>query len=238
MKLDVLAIAAHPDDVEIAASGTVLKCIAEGKKVGILDLTRGELGTRGSVELRKKEAEKSSQILGISYRKNLGLPDGFFVHDQASILKVIEQIRDTQPEIVLAPTINDRHPDHGRAAKLVVDACFYSGLIKIETQYQQKEQIAYRPKALYHYIQDYFLDPDFVIDITPYFEKKMESILAFDSQFYNPNSEEPVTPISTPEFLEGIKARSLQMGRLIQVKYGEGFKAARTPGVKDLFDLF
>lgn len=238
MKLDILAFAAHPDDVEIACSGTVAKYIAEGKKVGIVDLTAGELGSRGSAELRKIEAEKSTKILGISYRANLGLADGFFEHNQESILKIIEQIRHTQPEIIFAPTINDRHPDHGRAAKLVADASFYSGLRKIESKFNNTIQSAYRPKALYHYIQDYFLDPDFVIDITPYFDKKMESILAFDSQFYNPKSTEPVTPISTPEFLEGIKARSLQMGRLIQVKYGEGFKAARTPGVKNIFDLF
>lgn len=238
MKLDILAFAAHPDDVEIACSGTVAKYIAEGKKVGIVDLTAGELGSRGSAELRKIEAEKSTKILGISYRANLGLADGFFEHNQESILKIIEQIRHTQPEIIFAPTISDRHPDHGRAAKLVADASFYSGLRKIESKFNNTIQSAYRPKALYHYIQDYFLDPDFVIDITPYFDKKMESILAFDSQFYNPKSTEPVTPISTPEFLEGIKARSLQMGRLIHVKYGEGFKAARTPGVKNIFDLF
>jgi len=237
MKLDILAFSAHPDDIELAASGTVLAHIAQGKKVGIIDLTQGELGTRGSAEIRLKEVEVSNKILGIHVRENLKFRDGFFVKDETHLLKVIEMIRKYQPEIVLANAVSDRHIDHGRAADLIEDACFLSGLIKIETSNDRKKQKAWRPKSVYHYIQDNYISPDFIIDITPFFEKKMESIKAFSSQFYDPNSKEPMTPISSKDFLDFLEARSRQFGRAIGVTYGEGFTVKRPIGVKDMTTL-
>lgn len=233
MKLDILAFGAHPDDVEISASGTILKHIDLGYKCGIVDLTQGELGTRGSAELRLQEAEKSKGILGLEIRENLGFADGFFQNDKKRQLEIVKIIRKYQPEIVLANSVYDRHPDHGKGAKLVADACFLSGLIKIETG-----QDAWRPKAVYHYIQDEYIQPDLTIDITPYFDKKIESILAFSSQFYNPESEEPETPISSKAFLEFLKGRAAVVGRPIGVELAEGFTAARNVGVNDLFDVF
>ncbi|MFT5019782.1 MAG: bacillithiol biosynthesis deacetylase BshB1, partial [Polaribacter sp.] len=207
MKLDILAFGAHPDDVEISCAGTILKHIELGYKCGIVDLTRGELGTRGSGELRLIEAEKAQQILGIDARENLGFADGFFQNDREHQLPIIEVIRKYRPEIVLANSVHDRHPDHGKGAKLVADACFLSGLIRIETG-----QEAWRPKVVYHYIQDEFIHPDLTVDITPYFNKKIESILAYSSQFYDPESAEPDTPISGKEFLNFLKARAQVMG--------------------------
>ncbi len=232
MKLDILAFGAHPDDVEISCSGTILKHIALGKTVGVIDLTRGELGTRGNAELRLKEAERSKQILGLSFRENLGFADGFFKVDEQHQLPIVEMIRKYKPEIVLANSIRDRHPDHGRAAQLVAESCFLAGLKKVETG-----QEAWRPKALYHYIQDEFIQPDLTIDITPHFDKKIESILAFSSQFYNPESDEPETPISGKGFLDFLRGRAAVFGRPIGVELAEGFTAARNVGVKDLFDL-
>ena len=237
MKLDILAFGAHPDDVEISASGTLIRHIRMGKKAGICDLTRGELGTRGSADLRDEEAKRSSAILGLSARVNLALRDGFFQVDESSILKCVEQIRKFRPEIVLCNATEDRHPDHGRASDLVSKACFYAGLPKIKTSLEGKEQEAWRVRSVYHYIQDRYIKPDIVVDITPFFEEKMNSILAFSSQFYSSDSNEPATPISSPEFLEYLKARAVSMGRSIQVLYAEGFTVERTPGVNSLFDL-
>lgn len=232
MKLDILAFGAHPDDVEISASGTILKHVEQGYKCGIIDLTQGELGTRGNAELRLQEAERAKEILGLEARENLGFADGFFQNDKAHQLPIVKMIRKYQPEIVLANSITDRHPDHGKAAKLVADACFLSGLIKIETNEE-----AWRPKAVYHYIQDEYIHPDFSVDITDFWDKKLESIQAYTSQFYNPASDMPETPISGKDFLEFLRGRAMVVGRPIGAKYAEGFTAARNVGVNNLFDL-
>jgi len=237
MKLDILAIGVHPDDVELSAAGTLLKHIALGKKVGILDLTKGELGTRGNAELRTQEAHKASQILGVSVRERLNLADGFFENNELNQKQIIHIIRKYQPEIVLCNAISDRHPDHGRAAKLTADACFYSGLVKVETLENTHIQLPWRPKAVYHYIQDNYIEPDFIIDITPYMDKKMESIMAYSSQFYDVNSKELETPISSQNFIDYIKAKSCFFGRSINCDFAEGFTASRTLGVDNLFDL-
>jgi bacillithiol biosynthesis deacetylase BshB1 len=234
MKADILVFGAHPDDIELAASGTVAAHIALGKKVVLVDLTSGELGTRGNAELRKKEAAAAAKVLGIEHRTILDLADGFFENNETSLKKIIEQVRLYQPEIVLANARSDRHPDHGRGGDLVSRACFLSGLVKIETQHQGQPQQAWRPKAVYRYIQDHFIQPDIVVDITDYAELKMQSIQCYASQFYTPGSTEPVTPISTPEFLDAVKGRMVQMGRYIGVRYGEGFTFERPAGVKDL----
>ena len=239
MKLDILAIGVHPDDVELSCSGTLLKAIDQGKKVGLLDLTRGELGTRGNAEIRKQEAEAAAKMMGALVRENTKMADGFFKYSQKNILKIVRVIRKYQPEIILANALEDRHPDHGRASKLTSDACFVAGLAKVETvDNEGNVQKRWRPKAVYHYIQDYHLKPDFVIDITPYIEKKMELIMAFKSQFYDPNSKELDSPISSVNFMESIKAKNRVFGRPIGVDFGEGFNVERTIGVKDLFDLF
>ena len=232
MKLDILAFGAHPDDVEISASGTILKHIDLGYECGIVDLTQGELGTRGSGELRLVEAERAKNILGISARENLGFADGFFLNDREHQLLIIKMIRKYRPEIVLANSVHDRHPDHGKAAQLVADACFLAGLIKIETGQQ-----AWRPKAVYHYIQDEFIQPDLTVDVTPYFDKKIEAILAYSSQFYNPESDEPDTPISGKDFLEFLKGRAQVMGRPISVRFAEGFTTKRNIGIDSFFNL-
>ncbi len=237
MKVDILAIGVHPDDVELSCSGTIAKHIALGKKVGILDLTLGELGTRGSAELRTKEATEASKILGVSFRTQLNMKDGFFENNEAHQKQIIEIIRKHQPEIILCNAINDRHPDHGRAAKLTSDACFYSGLIKIETTVDGKKQDAWRPKAVYHYIQDQYIHPDFVIDVTDFMEIKHKAIMAFSSQFYDPKSGEPETPISSKAFLESLDAKMSLWGRAMGVPYAEGFTVDRYPGVNNLFDL-
>ena len=232
LKLDILAFAAHPDDVELACSGTVIKHIQQGKKVGVIDLTRGELGTRGDVPTRMKEAEVSSQIMKIAVRENLDLPDGFLAENEDSLKKIIVAIRKYQPEIVLCNAKYDRHPDHGLAGQIVSRACFLSGLIKIETG-----QPAWRPKMVYHYIQDRFIQPDLIIDITDQFEERMKTVLAFKSQFFNADSNEPLTPIATKEFLDNLKGRLFQFGRLINTTYGEGFTTERPVGTDDLFTL-
>lgn len=236
--IDILAFGVHPDDVELSASGTLLRHISAGKSVGIIDLTEGELGTRGTVETRYEEAKKASEILGIAVRENLQMADGFFEINQVNLLKVIEKIRQYRPTVVLANAINDRHPDHGRAGKLVAEACFLAGLRKIETTCDGKRQDAFRPRAVYHYIQDYYLQPDLIVDVTPFVDKKFESILAYSTQFFNPNSDEPETPISGKEFLEFIRGRMLQNGRIIGVTYAEGFTVARPVGVEDLTNLW
>jgi bacillithiol biosynthesis deacetylase BshB1 len=237
LKLDILAFAAHPDDVELSCAGTLLRHIQAGKKVGVVDLTQGELGSRGSVALRKEEAAKASAILGIHYRHNLGMRDGFFTIDEAHQRLIIEQIRLCRPEIVLANAVSDRHIDHGRAATLVAEACFLSGLRQIKTDWEGVAQEAWRPRAVYHYIQDRYLKPDLVVDITEQFATKLEAIKAFGSQFYDPNSAEPMTPISRPDFLDFIEARAREMGRLVPVTYGEGFTVERAPGITDFMQL-
>jgi bacillithiol biosynthesis deacetylase BshB1 len=237
MKLDILAFGAHPDDVELGCSGTIAKEISLGKKVGIIDLTRGELGTRGSVEIRNSEASKASEILGISVRENLDMRDGFFVNDEAHQMKIIQMIRKYQPEIVLCNAIRDRHIDHSKGSKLVSDACFLSGLRKIETHFEDKNQEVWRPKVVYHYLQWENIEPDFVVDITGFIEIKTASIMAYGSQFYSENSNEPITPIATKNFLESIHYRSQDFGRLVGVEYAEGFTVERYLAVNSLSDL-
>ncbi len=223
MKLDILAFGAHPDDVELSCSGTILKNIGLGKTVGIIDLTRGELGTRGSAAIREKEAKTSAQILGVSFRENLKMADGFFQNDKKHQLKVIQKIRQYKPDVVLATALEDRHPDHGRAAKLVADACFLSGLVKIATKSGGKKQDPWRPKAVYHYIQYRKLKADFAVDISAFMNTKMEAIKAFSSQFYDPRSKEPSTLISDPSFLDYIRSREREYGKLTGTEYAEGY---------------
>lgn len=238
MKLDILAIGVHPDDVELGCSGTLLKHIENGKKVGLLDLTRGELGTRGSAALRVKEAEAARKKMGAVVRENLKMKDGFFQHTQENMLKIAKVIRKYQPEIVLANAIVDRHPDHGRAAKLTSDACFIAGLVKVKTYDKKKLQERWRPKAIYHYIQDYTLEPDFVIDVTDYIDKKIDLVMCFESQFFNPKSKELESPISSKSFLDSVRAKSSIYGRVVGVDFAEGFQLPRPIGVHDLFDIF
>ena len=237
IKLDILVMAAHPDDAELSCSGTILSYIAQGKKVGIVDFTRGEMGTRGTPEIRLQESNDATKILGLHARENLGLADGFFQNDQVSQLILMEVIRRYRPEIVLANALEDRHPDHGKGAKLAIDACFLSGLRMIHTidSHSKSEQSAWRPKHVYHYIQDRYLEPDFVIDITEHWETKEQSIRAFKSQFFDPTSKEPNSYISSPDFLSFIQARAQEMGHKIGVKYGEGFQSQKTMQVKNLF---
>lgn len=237
MKLDILAFGAHPDDVELGCSGTIAKEVSLGKKVGIIDLTRGELGTRGSVEIRNSESAKASEILGVSVRENLDMRDGFFINDETHQLKIIQMLRKYRPEIVLCNAITDRHIDHGKGNKLVSDACFLSGLVKIETELNGEKQQAWRPKVVYHYIQWQNIEPDFVVDISGFLDKKMESVLAYGSQFYDPNSKEPVTPITSKTFLDSVKYRAEDLGRLVGVEYAEGFTAERYLAVNSLGDL-
>lgn len=235
MKLDILAFGVHPDDVELGCSGTLLAAVAEGKKVGIVDLTRGELGTRGTAETRKAEAARAAEILGVHARENLGMADGFFQNDEIHLRKVITAIRKYKPEIVLANAVEDRHPDHGRSAKLVADAAFLCGLRKIETVDENGgQQEAWKPSYVFHYIQDRFITPSFVVDITPYFEKKMESVLAYTTQFHNPeaSNDEPQTYISSNQFLETVKARALMLGKRIGVSYAEGYLTEKMIGIK------
>ncbi len=238
MKVDILAIGVHPDDVELGCSGTILKHIDLGYKVGILDLTEGELGTRGNAKLRLEEAQDAAKILGVVQRKNIGLADGFFENNRESKLKIVQGIRYFQPDIILANAIDDRHPDHGRAAKLVYDACFLSGLIKVETESDSGgSQPAWRTRILYNYIQDRDLAADLVVDITGFIDQRMESILAFRSQFFDPNSREKGSPISGKDFLEFLDAKARTYGRQIGVEFGEGFTLARPVGTQDLLKL-
>ncbi len=237
MKIDILAIAAHPDDVELSCAGTLLTHAALGKSIGVVDLTRGELGTRGTPQLRQQEADSASAILKLQVRENLGLPDGFFENRKEYQLAVIAAIRRYQPDIILTNAIRDRHSDHGRAAELVRESCFLSGLVKIETLDKGIAQQAWRPKAVYHFIQDYYIEPDLVVDISAHWETKVAAIKAFKSQFFDADSTEPITHISKPEFLDFIKARALEFGHRIGTTYGEGFTINRTLGVKNLFDV-
>lgn len=237
MKLDILAIGVHPDDIELGCTGTLLKHIDLGYKVGLCDLTTGQLGTRGTPELRLQEAEQSRKIMGALIRENLGMQDGWFSIDRDHILSIVKVIRKYQPHIVLANAITDRHPDHGRAAKLTEEACFYSGLKAINIDDDGKTLPPWRPKTVYHYVQDRYIKPDFVVDITPYMERKMECVMAFSSQFFNPKSNNPETPISSKSFIESVKGKQRVFGRDINVDYAEGFTVNRNIGVKDLFDL-
>jgi bacillithiol biosynthesis deacetylase BshB1 len=238
LKLDILVLAVHPDDAELGCGGTILKHIALGHKVGIVDLTRGELGTRGSAEIRAQEAVAAAKVLGLSVRENLGLADGFFKNDQEHQLKVIAAIRKYQPEIIITNAYHDRHPDHGRANELVEASAFLSGLRKIETELDGKLQQEWRPKLVMHFIQDNYIKPDILIDVTDYWDKKIESIQAYGSQFYNPDwQEEHQTYISSAEFYPIVESRAREFGKAIQVKFAEGFTSRRLLGVDNLFSL-
>lgn len=237
MKLDILVLAVHPDDAELGCSGTILKHIALGKKVGIIDLTRGELGTRGSAEIRDKEAADSARIMGLHARENLRFRDGFFENNEAHQLEVVKMIRKYQPEIVLSNALHDRHPDHGRAGELANDACFLSGLSKISTQLDGKTQEAWRPRLVLQYIQDRYIQPDIIIDITPYFDTKIAAIKAFKTQFFNPDLDEPDTYISSPEFFESVIGRAREFGKSVGATYGEGFTSRKLLGTDNLFNL-
>jgi bacillithiol biosynthesis deacetylase BshB1 len=238
LKLDILVLSVHPDDAELGCGGTILKHIALGKKVGIVDLTQGELGTRGSAEIRAKEAQAAGKILGLAVRENLAIPDGFFENTKQYQLKVIEAIRKYQPEIIITNAYHDRHPDHGRACNLVTDSVFLSGLRKIETYADSKLQEPWRAELLLHFIQDVYIKPDIVVDITNYWDKKIESVNAYGSQFYNPEwEEEPQTYISSPDFIAVVEARAREFGKTIHVKFAEGFTSRRILGVDNLFNL-
>jgi bacillithiol biosynthesis deacetylase BshB1 len=234
MKLHILAIAAHPDDIELSCAGTLIKHANKGQAVGILDLTQGELGTRGTPELRLQEAQDAAKVMGVVVRENLGMADGFFQNDKEHQLKLVEYIRKYRPEIVIANALADRHPDHGKGGRLIADACFLAGLRKVETQHEGKAQEAWRPKRVYHIIQDRFYEPSFIVDISDQFGKKMEAIKAYKSQFNDPNSNEPLTYISQGDFLKHIEGRSALLGKRIGATYGEGFISENVPGLPDL----
>ncbi|WP_293295345.1 bacillithiol biosynthesis deacetylase BshB1 [Allomuricauda sp.] len=239
MKLDILVFGAHPDDAELGAGATIAKEISKGKKVGIVDLTRGELGTRGSAEIRDQEAARAAKILGVAVRENMEFADGFFVNDKEHKLELIKIIRKYRPEIVLCNAVDDRHIDHARGSKLVSDACFLSGLMKIDTKMDgdDERQEAWRPKLVYHYIQWKNLEPDFVVDVSGFIDKKTEAIMAYSSQFYDPNSDEPETPISSKNFTDSVNYRARDLGRIIGVEHAEGFTVERFVGVDSLCDL-
>jgi len=230
-KLDILAFGVHPDDIELGCSGTILACVAEGKKAGIIDLTKGELGTRGSAEIRKEEAANAAKVLKVTIRENLEMADGFFQNDESHQRKVIEVIRKYRPEIILCNSIEDRHPDHGRSAELVEDAAFLSGLRKIETFIQVEKQQEWRPKYVFHYIQDRFLQPGFVFDISNFMDEKLKAVMCYKTQFFNPHLNEPETYISSPEFFETVKARAMMLGKRIGVKYAEGYITRKMVGI-------
>ena len=235
--VDILAIGVHPDDIELNCSGTLLHQMAQGSTVAIVDMTKGELGTRGNAVLRLKEAKKAAQILGVKYRENLGMADGWFRNTKENQLKVIQMIRKYRPKVLICNAIKDRHPDHGRASELVSEAAFYAGLSKISTKDKGKVQLPWRPLATYHAIQDRYIKPDFLVDITPYHSQKMESILTYGSQFYQAGQKGPETPISGKSFLLAIDARMRDFGRILQVDFAEGFTVERSIGVKNLLDL-
>ncbi|RZK72737.1 MAG: bacillithiol biosynthesis deacetylase BshB1 [Pedobacter sp.] len=237
MKLDILVLAVHPDDAELGCSGTIVKHIALGKKVGIVDFTRGELGTRGTAETRDIEAADSAKILGLHARENLRFKDGFFKNDEEHQLEVIKMIRKYQPEIVLTNALHDRHPDHGRAGDLANDACFLSGLSKVKTEIDGESQQAWRPSQIFQYIQDRYIQPDIIIDVTDFWDTKVESIKAFKTQFFNPEFDAPGTYISSPEFFESVIGRAREFGKSIGATYGEGFTSRKLLGVNSLFDL-
>jgi len=237
MKLDILAFGAHPDDVELGAAATIAKEISLGKKVGIVDLTQGELGTRGSKELRKVEASKAAKVLGVSLRENLKFADGFFVNDKEHQIEVVKLIRKYKPEIVLCNAVDDRHIDHGKGSKLVSDACFLSGLQKIETTFDGEVQKKWRPKLVYHYLQWKNTSPDFVVDVSGFMDIKMDAVLAYASQFYDSKSKEEETPISSKNFTESVQYRAKELGRLIGVDHAEGFTVERHIAVTSLDKL-
>jgi bacillithiol biosynthesis deacetylase BshB1 len=237
-KVDVLAFGAHPDDVELGCGGTIAKLISEGKSVAIVDLTQGELGTRGTKITRKQEAEDAAKVLGVEYRENLKMRDGFLVNSEDYQMQIVQMIRKYQPEIVFANAIDDRHPDHAKAAKLVSDACFLSGLVKIETLYKSLPQEAWRPKSVFNYIQWENIKPDFVTDISDFMEMKIQACLAYKTQFYNPDSQEPMTPIATKDFLESLTYRAQDLGRLSGVGFAEGFTSERLLVLKNFSGLF
>ncbi len=240
MKLDILAIGAHPDDIELGAGATIAKEISDGKKVGIIDLTRGELGSRGTVETREAEAEDAKNILGAKFRFNMEFADGFFLNDKEHQLELIKMIRKFRPDIVLCNAVDDRHIDHHKGSSLVSDACFLSGLLKVDTKWDTDDegwQEPWRPKHVYHYIQWKNIEPDFVVDVTGYLDKKLEAVFAYKTQFHQKNSNEPVTPISTTNFRDSITYRAQDLGRLIGTEHGEGFTVERYVAVKSLYDL-
>lgn len=237
MKLDILVLAVHPDDAELGCSGTIVKHIALGKKVGIIDFTRGELGTRGTAGIRDIEAADSAKIMGLHARENLKFRDGFFANDEAHQLEVVKMIRKYQPEIVLTNALHDRHPDHGRAGDLANDACFLSGLAKITTELDGAAQLPWRPRLILQYIQDRYIKPDIIVDVTPYFETKIAAIKAFKTQFFNPDLDEPDTYISSPEFFESVIGRAREFGKTVGATYAEGFTSRKLLGVDNLFNL-
>ena len=237
MKLDILVLAAHPDDAELGCSGTIAAHVAKGYKVGIVDFTQGEMGTRGTPETRLKEAEEAAKILGLSARENMGFKDIYFKDDEFHQHELIKVIRKYQPDIVLANAVSDRHPDHGKGASLATNACFMSGLRRIATSLDGVDQQPWRPKFVYHYIQNNYIQPDFIFDISEHWDTKVASIMAFKSQFYDPSNQEPASFISSPEFLPFIESRAREFGHRILTKYGEGFTVERFIGVNDLFDL-
>lgn len=239
MKLDILAIGSHPDDVELGCGATIAKEIASGKKVGILDLTRGELGTRGTAETRDIESQEAAKLLGVEFRANMEFADGFFVNDKIHQMELIKMIRKYRPEIVICNAVEDRHIDHAKGSKLVSDSCFLSGLLKIDTKQEDSDewQEPWRPKQVYHYIQWKNLEPDIVVDVSNFMDQKMKAVLAFKTQFYDPKSEAPETPISSKNFTDSIIYRARDLGRLVGVEYGEGFTVERYPAVDSLFDL-
>ncbi|MFQ3296682.1 MAG: bacillithiol biosynthesis deacetylase BshB1 [Polaribacter sp.] len=237
MKLDILAFGAHPDDIELGCGATIAKEVSLGKKVGIVDLTRGELGTRGSAELRMIEANNAAKIMGVSIRENLGFADGFFLNDKEHQLEIIKMIRKYKPEIVLCNAIDDRHIDHGKGSKLVSDACFLSGLMKIKTAIEGRQQEKWRPKVVYHYMQWKNIESDFVVDVTGFIDVKTAAVLAYSSQFYDPKSSEPESPITSKTFIESINYRARDLGRLIGVEYAEGFTSERYVAVENLSKL-
>jgi len=237
MKADILAFGVHPDDVELGCSGTIIACVSQGKKVAVVDLTKGELGTRGSAETRRNEAAAAAEVMGVFARENLGMADGFFQNDEENIRKVITAVRKYRPEIVLCNAPEDRHPDHGRSSKLVSDASFLAGLRKIETSVDGVAQQEWRPKYVFHYIQDRYLKPDFVFDISSSFQQKMKSVLCYTTQFNTTDTSEPETYISRPDFLDVIRSRALMFGKRIGVEYAEGYITTKMVGVRS-FDAF
>lgn len=237
MKLDILAIAVHPDDVELGCAGTLMVHARQGMKVGVVDLTRGELGTRGTPELREQEAQAAAKIMGLEVRENLGLADGFFRNDTMEQMAIITAIRKYRPDIVLANAMDDRHPDHGRAGKLIADSCFLAGLRKVETMADGQPQEAWRPKQVFHFLQDRYHEPDFVIDISAVMEQKLDAIKSFSSQFLAPKDHEPQTYISGSGFFDSVIYRAKMLGKMVGVEYAEGYTSAKMIGIRNFADM-